>query len=707
LTTFNIAQAEKFPLELGRMPKKVQNAYIQVVLPALRNSPDEADPPRIKRLAGYKGLWRMRVSDSYRLVYRVDRTGSHVTMLMIDHRAKIYDRLGANDDGTPSVQIVVNAEELLERKPTREEIGNAIIDQANDQIERDDPTSEQQLPEELSAEILTSWGVSSNYHEILKSVRTEGELLSLVEKVPSKTLELVMNGIWPPKIEEVVQQPVLIVQDLSPVESSGDSAQSLESFLLKLDDNQKSFVARFEVGRPKGPWLLKGGPGSGKSTVAMYCIKALVRGSIAELALDDKPLRILFTTFTNSLTNASIHLLKALSIEGGQNKIVVRTVDKLVPGHLPNQLKNLKVASGRKPREFVQRALAQCKDADPKFGFSSSDDEFLDEEIEWVIEGQGLTKVEEYVEADRSGRGRALGQIQRRQVWTLFEKFQNLMGDEEVCSFSQRLREAAKHVVPEYDYVFIDEAQDLKPVAIRFCIGLSHNPNNVFLTADTNQSIYGNGMSWTRVASDLRFQGRARNLRRNYRTTAEIWGAVSRLAPDGDGVDRETLDVETVFRGPFPMLAYYSNFQEMGTRLNSYLFEALRQERVTPSSAAVLCPTNKVLSEVVDLLDPRLKARAMRSRDVDIGHQGIKVMTMHAAKGLQFPVVAVVGIEDGKMPWRMPQGINEDEHLSRLQRVFFVACSRAMRRLIVFANREHLSPFISEASDDHWEIEGR
>ena len=92
---FTIAQAEKFPLELGRMPKKVQKAYLRTILPILGKTPDQPDPPRIKRLNGYKALWRMRVSDNYRLVYRVDRAELCVTMLMIDHRAKIYDRLGA------------------------------------------------------------------------------------------------------------------------------------------------------------------------------------------------------------------------------------------------------------------------------------------------------------------------------------------------------------------------------------------------------------------------------------------------------------------------------------------------------------------------------------------------------------------------------------------------------------------------------------
>jgi superfamily I DNA/RNA helicase len=227
----------------------------------------------------------------------------------------------------------------------------------------------------------------------------------------------------------------------------------------------------------------------------------------------------------------------------------------------------------------------------------------------------------------------------------------------------------------------------------------------VFLTADTNQSIYGSGMSWSRIATDLRVQGRARILRRNYRTTTEIWDAVARLAPDGEGSDKDTLDVETVFRGPFPTLLRYSTNESIGDRLNSYLYDALRQERCAPSGAAVLCPTDTEMDQIVRLLNPQLKAKKMHSKDVNLKHPGVKVMTMHAAKGLQFPVVAVVGVVDGLMPRPVPVGINPEEYLSRQKRLLFVACSRAMRRLMVFASQSSPSPFLSDASDDYWDIE--
>ena len=96
----------------------------------------------------------------------------------------------------------------------------------------------------------------------------------------------------------------------------------------------------------------------------------------------------------------------------------------------------------------------------------------------------------------------------------------------------------------------------------------------------------------------------------------------------------------------------------------------------------------------------------MKSSEVDLSHGGVKVLTMHAAKGLEFPVVAVVGVEGGAAAARLPKGIDPEEHIAGQKRLLFVACSRAMRHLIVFASRNDPSPFVNGLSDEHWEIEG-
>ena len=58
----------------------------------------------------------------------------------------------------------------------------------------------------------------------------------------------------------------------------------------------------------------------------------------------------------------------------------------------------------------------------------------------------------------------------------------------------------------------------------------------------------------------------------------------------------------------------------------------------------------------------------------DTGH-GVKLMTAHASKGLEFDRVLVVGVEDGTWPHRFSNNVNEEN------RLFFVAITRAKKSL--------------------------
>lgn len=688
---YQIAHAHEFPLDLGRAPKKVRNAYDRV-MDTLKTMPEQADPPRVVRLPKYKGLWRIRVADDYRLVYRVE--GKVVTLLMIDHRSKVYDRLGITEAEESVVPVGGSVGELLE--PDTEVAAAAEPAACN--------VAGRPLPQRLTPGLLASWGVPSDYHACFWNVRTEEELIEL-DSVPDEMLQRVLYGLYPTSIGEVVQKPIRVANSPGEIAEAADGKRSLASFLLKLDDEQKEYLSRFEgSGRPTGPWLLKGGPGSGKSTVALYCIKTLLK-SLHQTSLfeEDRPLKILYTTFTNSLVRASEHLLDMLEVDKSRHSLKVTTVDKLAISCLPAKWSGLKIADDF--RDYVLAGIEECRQGDSKFSFTAEDEGFLSEEIDWVLVGQGLESADEYAGFDRTGRGRALGRLQRRHLWQLYQVVQKRLRQDGRCIFSERLKAAAENVTPQYDYLFVDEAQDLKAVAIRFLLGLCRNRSNIFLTADTNQSIWGNGFSWAKMASDLRMQGRARILRRNYRTTKEIWDAVMQLAPDTEGADQETLNVEAVYRGARPILARYDRSRQMGERLNSFLHQALVKERASLGSAAVLCPTAKEKNTVMQLLDRRFKAKDMRSNEVDISYPGVKVMTMHVAKGLEFPVVAVVGLERGRLPIPAIAGVDPEEHFARQQRLLFVACSRAMRRLIVFAHRERPSHFAKALTEEYWDIE--
>ena len=694
IMTYQIAHAEKFPLELGEMPKKVRNAYKNNLYNVLKYAPNQVNPPKIKRLNDFNYLWRLRLGDDYRLVYRVDEDKGVVTMLMIGHRKKIYQRLKISDEAEPSHMLVGEAEDYIERK-NASGVGHS-------------PKLERLLPVKLKRNVLAKWGVPSKYHGILENVRTENDLLG-VNNVPDKVIERIIERLWPSDIDKIFQDPVRIASHPEEIEEAADGKRSIESFLLMLDEEQEEFLTRFRGNKkPQGPWLLKGGPGSGKSTISLYCIRELLN-SLQQLSIfeqENRPLKILYTTFTNSLVNVSEYLLEVLDISSGPHELEVKTVDSLASRHLPREWQNKSVCFDYKEREeLVCEAVDQCKMEVRNYSFSHDDKKFLLEEIDWIIIGQDLENVDQYLELGRSGRGRALGHRQRQHLWKLYESLQNILRERNECFFSERLRAAAKSVSSSYDYVFIDEAQDLKPVAVRFLMGLCHNRRNVFLTADINQSIWGYSFSWTKMASDLRVQGRTKVLRRNYRTTKEIWNAVLQLAPSVENADKETLSLDAVYRGVKPVLSRYCTSRQAEERLNSFLFEALRKERASLGNAAVLCPTNRETEKVYEMLDERFKPKIMKSKDVDISWPGVKILTMHAAKGLEFPVVAIFCLEKNRLPWPARDGIDREDHFAQQQRLLFVACSRAMRRLIVFAQKDRPSVFLKKFTDEYWDVE--
>ena len=83
------------------------------------------------------------------------------------------------------------------------------------------------------------------------------------------------------------------------------------------------------------------------------------------------------------------------------------------------------------------------------------------------------------------------------------------------------------------------------------------------------------------------------------------------------------------------------------------------------------------------------------------------LITMHAAKGLEFPHVHIVGVEDGLLPHARSklEGTLDEE-----RRLFYVAITRAMETLRIShcdARRKfgqllpcHPSPFLSELPED-------
>ena len=698
---WQINMKEGLEIDIAKATRRVQNAYKNTVYTRLRENPINQNDNAIKKLNNWKNTWRYRIADDYRLVYNVDKPEKTITLILLGKRDKVYERLGHISNEGPSAKIIAEEDmaHLIEIKPTQAEFGKAIL-KAAEMEETDVPEgdSDEPLPFQLTIEKLRDWHVPDEHHNTLLECSTEGQLLEVESKgVSRNTLEHVLNCIWPPKLKERLSKPTRVTTDANSFEDILSGKKSLEEFLLALDETQKPFVNRFKSDDLKGPWLVKGGPGSGKSTVALYCIKELVKSQMNQLTDNPQPIRILFTTYTNALVNASKQLIKHLNIDNNSVSLDVITTNEAARRQLGRWNKRA-IKDNKEQTEYLVKAISSSE-----YGyFTEEDSGFLLEEIEDCITGENFNEVTDYIEHTRIGRGRALNGNQRKAVWEIYLKFNQALNENNKCLYTHEFQAALQRANGEYDFVFIDEAQDLKPVAIRLCAKLAKDPSRIFLTADLNQSIYGSGFSWKKVSDRLDFRGKAVNLKKNYRSTKEIWDGILPILSGIEGADKETLDEKPFRLGELPE-RIKTDKEESPTIIGEWITKTLLKEKLPLSCATILCPTNYLCWYIAGNLPAELNAKQMESYKLDINHPGIKVMTFHSSKGLQFPVVAVAGLKDGVLPKEVKGGRDPDEAEEKDRRLFFVACSRAINRLLVAGDSGKPSKFLEYLSDEYWE----
>ena len=450
--------------------------------------------------------------------------------------------------------------------------------------------------------------------------------------------------------------------------------------------------------------LLKGAAGSGKTTVGIY----------RAIRLAQQGRRVLVLTYNRTLSSVTKSLIEELIGPLPQN-LEVMTLYQFMARILKGRLIRLNVSDEGCSR-VLDEALAEVR-RKVSAPVLQRDKEFFVEEIRRVIKGLGLQSVEEYKEVERFGRKTALSAKQREVVWKVYETYQRRLNAARYQDWQdmtlrtiQTLQE--RPPITPYDDIIVDEAQDLLPIDLR-AIQLFVAPtspgvlatSSIMILADAAQTLYSRGFSWKQAGIQAR--GRTAILRKNYRNTRQIAEAAAHLLEQNTlmRASNEYVDPEWTRRqGALPIVMKASSPYNQIELVRDRILDLVSDQTFRLSDFAILCPTNRLCEQCKQELEGAgLRTVYHKDSDFDLLEERIKILTIHSAKGLEFPVVFLVGLVSGTLP--SMQGLlhaekeEGDLFIEQQRTICYVGMTRAAEALYLLTVKGSESRFIGELGD--------
>ena len=249
----------------------------------------------------------------------------------------------------------------------------------------------------------------------------------------------------------------------------------------------------------------------------------------------------------------------------------------------------------------------------------------------------------------------------------------------------------------QYTALLVDEAHDFEDAWLRMAVRLVDPATNSLLVLyDDAQSIYQKKRRKFNFASvGIEARGRTSILRLNYRNTAEVLAlavhCAQSLLEGGDDADG-TRDDDAIplvqpatagRRGALPVLVQAKDEREEAELLAERI-ERAHAAGMPLEDIAVLCRAKYLMKPIeAALARRRLPLQSMNEiafRRFDWQRPCVKLLTMHSAKGLEFPLVFVAGLQ--ALPMR-------DETPEEAARLLYVAMTRATHELVLSAHGAH------------------
>tara|TARA_B110000196_G_C21139626_1_gene663085 strand:- start:59 stop:2473 length:2415 start_codon:yes stop_codon:yes gene_type:complete len=697
----------------------------------LEKVPDKSHGNTIMKILDkrYKDLsiWRYR-QDPVRLIYSLDHKITTVKLLDFEHRGKNYDQLdkmGYTKD-TPAYLLTDSSlsEKYLENKPSSEEIIAAIKKEGD---------SENPIvgKPEISRDELVKLEIPSKYHEEILKCKTEDDQFKLMGgKVPYKWLEKLFDkNEKETNIFEKLESKKHVVS-LSKLEKILKGESDIRDLMVSLDENQNNFVKRFSKdtgtnlkNKKDGAWLIKGPAGSGKTVVLLNCAQSLIENIQMNIKGEFENSRILFTSFTNALVNSSKFCLdssniQSITVDSLKEKIIRDDLKERYGHDWKENEKNLISASDLPEFEEILKVSLSNLPPDRQSNFQESELDFLYEEVVQVIMGRGLKEKKDYLKSDsRKGRGdsgRRLSEEKKKSVWAFHLELKrelktrgiNLWNPDRFTLATEIIKKKGKEIT--YDFVFVDEAQDLSPVAIEFLFALARN-SNIVIATDSNQKIFRRGFT----SSAIPRVKKTVTLRKSYRCSREIWEAAVPILENNLDKDNDTagLSDEPTKKGPVPEFCIFNHeYNRVADsdktwtlenaksdlemkKIYDFITKRMMKENLSIKNAVVITRTpayGKALAKKMLAFEPysNLRPKWFKSKYFNLNYDGLKITNPYSAKGLEFPIVVIAGFEH--FPYfEQEDSIHPDdlnETIQKEKNMFYVSVTRAIRHLLVLCN---------------------
>ena len=389
--------------------------------------------------------------------------------------------------------------------------------------------------------------------------------------------------------------------------------------VISLDDEQE------EIYQLPAPLIIIGSAGSGKTALTLEKMKAY-RGHVAYISL------------SHYLVENAQRIYEAHGYENPHQEITFLSFREY--------MESIRIPEGK---ELDYRTFERWYERGPRQRYKFKEPYKLFEEFKGVLTGS-------VTDAPQLSRERYLGlgikqsiflSQEREKVYDLFEQYLKMLREEGYYDSNRVSYEYLERVAPKYDFIVVDEVQDITNIQLLLILRALKTPGNFILSGDANQIVHPNFFSWSKIKTlffkqDLKGSA-LRILKTNYRNSQKV----TRLSNDllkiknarFGSIDKESTYLINTVADTKGEIYFYADGPKVRKELN----------RRTQESAKF----------AVLVLDKSQKGRVSKDFKTPL------VFTIQEAKGLEYENIILVNfISDHDREFRsVAKGITSDDLL--------------------------------------------